>query len=209
MGLLALSAVLSGLAHPPVSAAWLILIAPAPLFALVVHTRPRTGFAYGWLWSFIYYLTLGHPLIYLIHLQTGSVALGVVGLVLVAGVGALFGGLFGLLASLMPRNALGVVGAAGAWAFTQYLRGLGPYAFVWGHWGWHCTKCPSCCNLPSWLGRGGGVPDCVVVRAARVWLLVMASARVAWAGVAGERARAVWVGDVDIWHGADGSMAAC
>lgn len=155
MGLLALSAVLSGLAHPPVSAAWLILIAPAPLFALVVHTRPRTGFAYGWLWSFIYYLTLGHPLIYLIHLQTGSVALGVVGLVLVAGVGALFGGLFGLLASLMPRNALGVVGAAGAWAFTQYLRGLGPYAFVWGHWGVALYKVPILLQPAELVGAWG------------------------------------------------------
>ena len=132
--LLIISAFLSGLAHPPLGASWLMLIAPAPLFALIIQTRARTGFGYGWLWSFVYYLTLGHPLIYLIRLQTESVALGVVGLVLVAGLSALFGGLFGVLASQMPRNLLGVLGAAGAWAFTQYLRGLGPFAFVWGHW---------------------------------------------------------------------------
>ncbi|MCX7993558.1 MAG: hypothetical protein N2651_07790, partial [Fimbriimonadales bacterium] len=135
-GLLVLivSALLSGLAHPPLGASWLILIAPAPLFALVLHTRARVGFGYGWLWSFVYYLTLGHPLIYLIRLQTESLFLGVVGLILTAGLCALFGGLFGLLASQMSRSLLGILGAAGAWAFTQYLRGLGPFAFVWGHW---------------------------------------------------------------------------
>jgi apolipoprotein N-acyltransferase len=34
----------------------------------------------------------------------------------------------------MGRTPLGVLGAAGAWALTQYLRGLGPFALVWGHW---------------------------------------------------------------------------
>ena len=131
---LVLSALLSGLAHPPLGVWWLILIAPAPLFALTLQTRARLGFAYGWLWSFVYYLTLGHPLLYLIHLQTGSIFLSGLGLTLAAGLGALFGGLFGLMASQMPRTLLGILGAAGAWAFTQYLRGLGPFAFVWGHW---------------------------------------------------------------------------
>jgi len=123
----------SGLAHPPLSAWGLILGAPAPLFWLTLATRARVGFAYGWLWSFVYYLTLGHPLLYLIELRTGSVALSVVGLVLAAGLGALFGGLYGILASQMGRTLLGILGAAGAWALTQYLRGLGPFAFVWGH----------------------------------------------------------------------------
>jgi apolipoprotein N-acyltransferase len=134
VGLLCVSAFLGGLAHPPLSAWGLILCAPAVLMGLTLATRARVGFAYGWLWSFIYYLTLGHPLLYLIELRTGSVALGVVGLLLVAGLSALFGGLFGVLASQMGRTPLGVLGAAGAWALTQYLRGLGPFAFVWGHW---------------------------------------------------------------------------
>jgi apolipoprotein N-acyltransferase len=134
MGLLCASAVASGLAHPPLSAWGLILCAPAALFGLTLATRARVGFAYGWLWSFVYYLTLGHPLLYLIELQTGSVALSVVGLALAAGLSALFGGLFGILASQMGRTPLGVLGAAGAWALTQYLRGLGPFALVWGHW---------------------------------------------------------------------------
>jgi apolipoprotein N-acyltransferase len=133
IGVLCVSAVLSGLAHPPLSAWWLILLAPAPLFWLTLATRARVGFAYGWLWSFVYYLTLGHPLLYLIELRTGSVALSLTGLLLVAGLGALFGGLYGVLASQMGRTLLGIMGAAGAWALTQYLRGLGPFAFVWGH----------------------------------------------------------------------------
>ncbi|MCS7190024.1 MAG: apolipoprotein N-acyltransferase, partial [Fimbriimonadales bacterium] len=134
-GVLLVSGFLSGLAHPPLGASWLILMAPAPLFALTLQTRARAGFAHSWLWNFVYYLTLGHPLIYLIRLQTGSLWLGVLGLVLTAGLSALlFGGLFGLLASWMPRTLLGILGAAGAWALTQYLRGLGPFAFVWGHW---------------------------------------------------------------------------
>jgi apolipoprotein N-acyltransferase len=133
IGLLCASAVLSGLAHPPLGAWGLILLAPAPLFGLTLATCARVGFAYGWLWSFLYYLTLGHPLLYLIELRTGSVALSLIGMLLVAGLGALFGGLYGVVASQMGRTLLGIVGAAGAWALTQYLRGQGPFAFVWGH----------------------------------------------------------------------------
>jgi apolipoprotein N-acyltransferase len=107
MGLLCASAFVSGLAHPPLSAWGLILCAPAALMGLTLATRARVGFAYGWLWSFVYYLTLGHPLLYLIELQTGSVALSVVGLSLAAGLSALFGGLFGILASQMGRTPLG------------------------------------------------------------------------------------------------------
>ncbi|MDW8107019.1 MAG: apolipoprotein N-acyltransferase [Armatimonadota bacterium] len=154
-GILA-SAIVSALAHPPAGIAWLILVAPAPLFALTLHTRARRGFAYGWLWSFVYYLTLGHPLIYLIRLQTDSLFLSVLGLTLVAGISALlFGGLFGLLVSQMPRNLLGILGAAGAWTLTQYLRGLGPYAFVWGHWSVALYKLPVLLQPAEWVGAWG------------------------------------------------------
>jgi apolipoprotein N-acyltransferase len=155
MGLLCASAVASGLAHPPLSAWGLILCAPAALFGLTLATRARVGFAYGWLWSFVYYLTLGHPLLYLIELQTGSVALSVVGLSLAAGLSALFGGLFGVLASQMGRTPLGVLGAAGAWALTQYLRGLGPFALVWGHFSvalWRLHR--FCCSLRNSSAHG-------------------------------------------------------
>jgi apolipoprotein N-acyltransferase len=155
IGILCVSAVLSGLAHPPLSAWGLILLAPAPLFWLTLATRARVGFGYGWLWSFVYYLTLGHPLLYLIELRTGSVALSVVGLSLAAGLGALFGGLYGVLASQMGRTLLGVMGAAGAWALTQYLRGLGPFAFVWGHFSVALYPRQSYCSLPNWSARGG------------------------------------------------------
>lgn len=150
-----MSAVLSGLAHPPLGWSWLILFAPVPLFALTLRTRARTGFGYGWLWSFVYYLTLGHPLLYLIRLQTGSLFLSVLGLVLAAGLGALFGGLFGLAASQMPRNGLGVLGAAGAWTLTQYLRGLGPYAFVWGHWSVALYNMPTLLQPAELVGAWG------------------------------------------------------
>lgn len=152
---LLVSALLSGWAHPPLGMSWLILVAPAPLFALTLQTRARTGFAYGWFWSFVYYLTLGHPLIYLIRLRTDSLLLGVLGLALVAGLCALFGGLFGLLASQMPRTPLGILGAAGAWAFTQYLRGLGPYAFVWGHWSVALYNQPALLQPAEFTGAWG------------------------------------------------------
>ncbi|MDW8106690.1 MAG: hypothetical protein RMK45_04320, partial [Armatimonadota bacterium] len=155
LGILA-SGIVSALAHPPAGIAWLILVAPAPLFALTLHTRARVGFTYGWLWSFVYYLTLGHPLIYLIRLQTDSLFLSVLGLTLVAGISALlFGGVFGLLASQMPRNLLGILGAAGAWTLTQYLRGLGPYAFVWGHWSVALYKHPVLLQPAEWVGAWG------------------------------------------------------
>lgn len=155
LAVLIFSALLSALAHPPLGASWLILFAPAPLFALILHTRARTGFGYGWLWSFIYYLTLGHPLIYLIRLQTENLFLSILGWVLVAGLSALFGGLVGLLASQMPRTLLGILGAAGAWAFTQYLRGLGPFAFVWGHWSVALYDMPMLLQPAELLGTWG------------------------------------------------------
>ncbi|GIV10447.1 MAG: apolipoprotein N-acyltransferase [Fimbriimonadales bacterium] len=155
VAILLLSAFLSGLAHPPLGWSWLILIAPALLFALTMHTRARIGFAYGWLWSVVYYLTLGHPLLYLLRLQTGNWALSVLGLVLVAALCGLFGGLFGLAASQMPRNGLGILGAAGAWAFTQYLRGLGPYAFVWGHWSVALYNMPHLLQPAELIGAWG------------------------------------------------------
>lgn len=155
VGLLCASAFLSGLAHPPLAAWWLIIIAPAVLFAFTLGTRARVGFAYGWLWSFVYYLTLGHPLLYLIELQTGSVALSVLGLVLAAGLSALFGGLYGLLASQMARSMLGVLGAAGAWALTQYLRGLGPFALVWGHWSVALAPVPLLLQPAELMGAWG------------------------------------------------------
>jgi apolipoprotein N-acyltransferase len=155
IGLLCASAFVSGLAHPPLSAWGLILCAPAALMGLTLATRARVGFAYGWLWSFVYYLTLGHPLLYLIELQTGSVALSVVGLSLAAGLSALFGGLFGVLASQMGRTLLGIAGAAGAWALTQYLRGLGPFAMVWGHWSVALAPAPILLQPAELVGAWG------------------------------------------------------
>lgn len=132
-----------------------MLIAPAALIWLTLGQRARVGFLYGWLWSWIYYLTLGHPLLYLIELQTGSVALSVVGLALASGLSALFGGLFGVLASQMGRTVLGVLGAAGAWALTQYLRGLGPFAFVWGHWSVALAPAPLLLQPAELVGAWG------------------------------------------------------
>lgn len=155
VGLLCTSAFLSGLAHPPLATWWLILLAPAVLFAYTLQTRARVGFAYGWLWSFVYYLTLGHPLLYLIELRTSSVVLSVLGLVFAAGLAALFGGLYGVLVSQMGRTMLGVLGAAGAWALTQYLRGLGPFAFVWGHWSVALAPVPLLLQPAELMGAWG------------------------------------------------------
>ncbi|MFN7016836.1 MAG: apolipoprotein N-acyltransferase [Fimbriimonadales bacterium] len=183
---LVLSALLSGLAHPPLSVWWLILIAPAPLFALTLQTRARLGFAYGWLWSFVYYLILGHPLLYLIHLQTESIFLSGLGLTLAAGVGALFGGLFGLLASQMPRTLLGILGAAGAWAFTQYLRGLGPFAFVWGHWSVALYEMPLLLQPAELVGAWGmefliALWNGLLVYGIWLWRRGRRTARIGWA----------------------------
>ncbi|MFN7162091.1 MAG: apolipoprotein N-acyltransferase, partial [Fimbriimonadales bacterium] len=183
---LMLSALLSGLAHPPLGASWLILFAPAPLFALTLQSRARTGFAYGWLWSLVYYLTLGHPLLYLIRLQTESLFLSVLGLLLVAGLSALFGGLFGLLASLMPRTLLGILGAAGAWAFTQYLRGLGPFAFVWGHWSVALYNLPILLQPAELIGAWGmefliALWNGLLVYGAWLWQGGRRAARIGWA----------------------------
>jgi apolipoprotein N-acyltransferase len=179
IGLLCASAFASGLAHPPLSAWGLILCAPAALFGLTLATRARVGFAYGWLWSFVYYLTLGHPLLYLIELQTGSVALSVVGLSLAAGLSALFGGLFGVLASQMGRTPLGVLGAAGAWALTQYLRGLGPFALVWGHFSVALAPAPVLLQ-PAELVGAWGMEWLLraVERAAGVWRVAGSAAAV-------------------------------
>ncbi|GBC92389.1 Apolipoprotein N-acyltransferase [bacterium HR15] len=132
-GLLTLSAVLSALAYPPLGGWWLMLIAPAPLFGLLPGQRARVGFLYGWWWGFIYGLIVGFPLTYLVKLQTGNLWLTAVGWMGVVGLSALFWGLFGMLATQMPRSWLGCLGLAGLWTLCQWLRGLGPFAFVWGH----------------------------------------------------------------------------
>ncbi|MFN4032856.1 MAG: apolipoprotein N-acyltransferase [Fimbriimonadales bacterium] len=186
MAFLIVSALLSGLAHPPLGASWLILIAPAPLFALTLQIRARVGFAYGWLWSLIYYLTLGHPLLYLIRLQTESLFLSVLGLLLVAGLSALFGALFGLMASLMPRTLLGILGAAGAWAFTQYLRGVGPFAFVWGHWSVTLYNLPILLQPAELIGAWGmefliALWNGLLVYGVWLWQGGRRAARVGWA----------------------------
>ncbi len=93
----------------------------------------RTGFFWGWWWGFLYGLTVGYSLTYLIQLRTGSPLLNGLGLVLVVGLSALFMGLFGALSVRMPRTVMGALGMAGLWTLTQWARGLGPFAFVWGH----------------------------------------------------------------------------
>jgi apolipoprotein N-acyltransferase len=70
--LVGLSAVLSALAHPPLSWWWLILIAPAPLLGVLSGKPMRVGFGIGWWWGFTYGLLVGFPLTYLINLQTGQ-----------------------------------------------------------------------------------------------------------------------------------------
>ncbi len=131
-GLVLVSAVLAGLAHPPLGWWWTLFFAPAVLLG-VLHGKPmRAGFGWAWLWWTVYALTLGYSLGYLIHLRTGSALLSVAGLVLVAALSACFAGVAGVLIARMPPNLWGVLGAAGVWVFFQWLRGLGAFAFVWG-----------------------------------------------------------------------------
>ncbi len=110
-----------------------LFVAPSLLFGVLPGRRMRTGFFWGWWWGFLYGLTLGYSLTYLIQLRTGSPLLSGLGWVLVAGLSALFMGLFGALAVHMPRTVVGALGIAGLWTLTQWARGLGPFAFVWGH----------------------------------------------------------------------------
>jgi len=140
--LLALSAVLSALAHPPLGWWGLMLIAPAPLFGFLPGRRVWVGFLTGWGWGMVYGLIVGSPLTYLVNLQTGNLWLTAIGWVGVVGLSALFWGLFGLLATQMPRSWLGCLGLAGLWTLCQWLRGLGPFAFVWGHFAVSLSHAP-------------------------------------------------------------------
>jgi apolipoprotein N-acyltransferase len=154
--LVGLSAVLSALAHPPLSWWWLILIAPAPLLGVLSGKPMRVGFGIGWWWGFTYGLLVGFPLTYLINLQTGSFWLTMAGWVAVAGLSALFWGLFGVVASRMPQNTwLGWLGVAAAWTLCQWLRGLGPFAFVWGHFAVALYRVPPLLQIADIVGTWG------------------------------------------------------
>jgi len=154
-GLVLVSAVLAGLAHPPLGLWWTLLFAPAVLFG-VLHGKPmRAGFGWAWLWWTVYALTLGYSLGYLIHLRTGSVLMSIVGLVLVAALSACFAGLAGALIGRMPLNLWGVLGASGVWVFFQWLRGLGAFAFVWGQMAPALYRVPVLLQIADTIGAWG------------------------------------------------------
>ena len=152
---LTLSAMVSALAHPPLRWWWLMLIAPAPLFGYLPGIRARVGFLYGWWWGFVYGLIVGFPLTYLVNLQTQSLWLTTIGWIGVVGLSALFWGLFGLLATQMPRSWLGWLGMAGLWTLCQWLRGLGPFAFVWGHFAVALYRAPLLLQVADLGGAWG------------------------------------------------------
>ncbi|MEN3001050.1 MAG: apolipoprotein N-acyltransferase [Armatimonadota bacterium] len=154
-GVLTLSALLSALAHPPLGWWWLMLLAPAPLFGYLPGKRARVGFLYGWWWGFVYGLVVGFPLTYLVKLQTGSLWLTGIGWIGVVGLSALFWGLFGALATRMPRSVLGCLGLAGLWTLCQWLRGLGPFAFVWGHFAVSLYRVPLLLQVADLGGAWG------------------------------------------------------
>jgi apolipoprotein N-acyltransferase len=153
--LLILSAVLSALAHPPLGWWWLILVAPTPLFGVLPAKPMRVGFGIGWWWGFTYGLLVGFPLTYLINLQTGSFWLTMAGWVAVVGLSALFWGLFGVVATRMPNSWLGWLGIAAAWALCQWLRGQGPFAFVWGHFAVALYRVPLLLQMADIVGTWG------------------------------------------------------
>lgn len=133
--LLLVSAVGSAFAYPPVKMGWLILFMPSLWFRFLLTRSPKAGFGWGWLWGLVYGLTLGYPLTYLIHLQTGSVWLTVVGWVSVVALQGLFFGAFGWLATHAPKKRwLIPFWLASAWMLCQWSRGLGDFAFMWGTW---------------------------------------------------------------------------
>ncbi len=115
----------------------------------------RVGFGIGWWWGFTYGLLVGFPLTYLINLQTGSFWLTTVGWVGVVGLSALFWGLFGMLATRMPNTWLGWLGIAAAWTLCQWLRGLGPFAFVWGHFAVALYRAPLLLQIADIVGTWG------------------------------------------------------
>lgn len=134
-GLLLISAVGSAFAYSPLSLGWLILFMPALWFRFLLTRSPKAGFGWGWLWAMVYGMTLGYPLTYLIHLQTGSVWLTGVGWVMVVALQGLFFGMFGWLAARAPQKRwLIPFWLASTWTLCQWARGLGEFAFMWGTW---------------------------------------------------------------------------
>ncbi len=115
----------------------------------------RVGFGIGWWWGFTYGLLVGLPLTYLINLQTGSFWLTITGWVGVVGLSALFWGLFGMVATRMPNSWLGWLGIAAAWTLCQWLRGLGPFALVWGHFAVALYRAPLLLQIADLMGTWG------------------------------------------------------
>lgn len=165
----------------------------------------RAGFGWAWLWWTAYGLTLGWNLTYLIHLRTGSIALSVVGLVLVAGLSGCYAGVAGALATRMPANILGALGMAGVWSLFQWLRGVGDFAFVWGQMAPAFYKTPVLLQIADVVGAWG-VDFLVVFWNALLGLAGYAPARrsaltlggVLWAG---------WLG-YGLWSQAQGGIHA-
>jgi len=155
------SAIVAGLAHPPGYLWWAVLVMPAVLIALLAQARRPFWLAWGW--GVLYYTTLGLPLLYLLELQTGNLALSWLGLLLLAGLTALTTGLFGwgVVRWVLPLKGQATTawlvpfGVASLWTLSQWLRGLGEFAFVWGHFAPALAFQPTLIQLIDTLGTWG------------------------------------------------------
>lgn len=151
---LIVSALISASSHAPLDLGWAILFGPAIFWRQLIGARAKTAFLSTWLWCFLYGCFLGWPIAYLIKDQTNSWFAAIVGLTLIIGLQALFLAPFGLIAVRM-RGILIPIGFAAAWTVVNYLRGLGPTGFVWGHFGVALHDLPLLALPIRWMGTWG------------------------------------------------------
>ncbi len=147
-----LAALLALLSMPGYLFGGLIFIALVPLFFALEKSVPRQGFWLGYLCGFVFFALL---LYWIYTLWDWAGGFTVFGHLMLAGVLALWWGLWGTSVCLMQRRFPHALTIPAVWVFLEYLRSLTKFGFTWGFLSDALSQYPSLIQIASLTGTWG------------------------------------------------------